>query len=149
MSLFSAAEERTQRRLLHLDRFQFKRRPARYWQSSRQSCLPRVSRAARAAVSSLITFRQGSTVGGGPTWIDVVTTVTNTSTILTYNYAISGSVVDKSVVNVAGTTSSSLVEEVQTFTTWDKAATRPWTSANSLFSAWVRPRCFTSYRRVG
>jgi hypothetical protein len=66
-----------------------------------------------------------------------VTEVSNTSTILTYNYAISGSVVDKSVVDVAGSTSSSLVEEVQTFTTWDKAAKRAWTSADALFSAWV------------
>jgi hypothetical protein len=68
-----------------------------------------------------------------------VTEVSNTSTILTYNYAISGSVVDKSVVDVAGSTSSSLVEEVQTFTTWNNAAKRAWTGADALFSTWVGP----------
>jgi hypothetical protein len=85
---------------------------------------------------------QGNTIAGGPTWIDITTTVTNKSTILTRNYAISGSVVDKSVVgvNASAFSPSSLVEQVQTFVSWDKADKRPWTSADALFSTWVRTR---------
>jgi hypothetical protein len=72
-----------------------------------------------------------------------MTTVANKSVILTYNYAISGSTVDKSVVDMH---TSSLVEQVQTFTTWTKSATRAWTGSNAIFSFWV---CLLStYLRV-
>jgi hypothetical protein len=77
------------------------------------------------------------TGGGGANWIDAATITYNQSLILTYNFAVNGSTVDRTVVAPYG--SSTLVDQVSQFTTWNNGATRPWkTSGQTLFSFWVR-----------
>ncbi|EMD33269.1 carbohydrate esterase family 16 protein [Gelatoporia subvermispora B] len=80
----------------------------------------------------------GYTAVGGVNWIDVDTVVYNKSLILTYNYAYGGATINASLVQPYETTVLSFVDQVNQFmsTVADKPASAPWTSENSLFSAW-------------
>lgn len=64
--------------------------------------------------------------------------VYNNSLILTYNYAYGGATINASLVEPYETTVLSFVDQVNQFMTTvaSKPASAPWTSENSLFSAW-------------
>jgi hypothetical protein len=72
---------------------------------------------------------------GGESWIDVATTKANHATVLTYNFAIGGATVDPSIS--PSQSGSTLVSQVNTFSTWNSASKRAWASSNTLFSFWV------------
>ncbi|THH32443.1 hypothetical protein EUX98_g1717 [Antrodiella citrinella] len=81
----------------------------------------------------------GYTAVGGTNWIDVDTTVYNTSTILTYNYAYGGATIDARLVAPYEPTVLSLTDQVNQFLSGAaaKTAAAPWTSEDTLFSFWI------------
>jgi len=86
-----------------------------------------------------LTHVQGSTVTGGPNWIDAETTVYNKSLILTYNLAYSGATIDANLVTPYTPTVKSLTDQVNQFLASyaDKPASVPWKSKHTLFSVWI------------
>ncbi|KAK0446950.1 uncharacterized protein EV420DRAFT_1714401 [Desarmillaria tabescens] len=75
----------------------------------------------------------GWTATGGQNWVDYVTTVDNTSLVLTYNLAYGD------LVTPYEPTVLSLTDQVNEFLTSYAArpSTTSWTSANTLFSVWI------------
>ncbi|KAI0745782.1 hypothetical protein C8Q76DRAFT_780872 [Earliella scabrosa] len=81
----------------------------------------------------------GSTMTGGPNWIDFMTTVNNKSLVLTYNYAYSGATIDPALVPPFSPAIRTIVDQVNQFMDGPakKPASAPWTSENALFSIWI------------
>ncbi|KAK6531999.1 hypothetical protein TWF694_003162 [Orbilia ellipsospora] len=79
----------------------------------------------------------GQTTSNGPNWIDVVTVKYNRSATFTYNLAVSGATIDNSLV--AGIGVPSMTDQVNTWTSAysSKPASAPWTSTNTMFSAFI------------
>ncbi|KAK0196260.1 SGNH hydrolase-type esterase domain-containing protein [Armillaria mellea] len=81
----------------------------------------------------------GYTAVGGQNWVDYVTTVDNTSLVLTYNLAYGGATISADLVTPYEPTVLSLTDQVNQFLTnyADKPSTTPWNSADTLFSVWI------------
>jgi hypothetical protein len=107
------------------------------WQPDVPSTLLRI----HFRIQRSLTLRtQGVTATGGPNWIDAVTTMYNKSLVFTYNFAVAGATVNKSMVGVC--CGSDLIDQVNSFTSWNSKAVRPWKATGagkSLFSIFVRP----------
>ncbi|KAK0212110.1 hypothetical protein DFS33DRAFT_1389124 [Desarmillaria ectypa] len=81
----------------------------------------------------------GLTATGGQNWVDYVTTVENTSLVLTYNLAYGGATISADLVIPYEPTILSLTDQINQFmdSYASKPSTTPWTSANTLFSVWI------------
>ncbi|KAK0433256.1 SGNH hydrolase-type esterase domain-containing protein [Armillaria borealis] len=81
----------------------------------------------------------GYTAVGGQNWVDYVTTVDNTSLVLTYNLAYGGATISADLVTPYEPTVLSLTDQVNQFLTSyaRKPSTTPWKSADTLFSVWI------------
>ncbi|KAK0212106.1 fungal cellulose binding domain-containing protein [Desarmillaria ectypa] len=81
----------------------------------------------------------GWTSTGGQNWVDYVTTVDNTSLVLTYNLAYGGATISADLVTPYEPTVLSLTDQINQFmdSYASKPSTTPWTSANTLFSVWI------------
>ena len=81
----------------------------------------------------------GWTSTGGPNWVGYLATQYNKSTILTYNYAYGGAVINASLVTPWTTGVLCLTDQVQQFL--EGAGTKPaetkWTEKNALFSIFI------------
>ncbi|KAK0221164.1 hypothetical protein EDD85DRAFT_930316 [Armillaria nabsnona] len=81
----------------------------------------------------------GWTSTGGQNWVDYVTTVDNTSLVLTYNLAYGGATISADLVAPFDPTVLSLTDQVNQFLSSyaSKPSTTPWNSADTLFSVWI------------
>lgn len=81
----------------------------------------------------------GWTATGGQNWVDYVTTVDNTSLVLTYNLAYGGATISADLVTPYEPTVLSLTDQVNQFLTnyASKPSTTPWNSRDTLFSVWI------------
>ncbi|RXW25693.1 hypothetical protein EST38_g163 [Candolleomyces aberdarensis] len=81
----------------------------------------------------------GWTSTGGENWVGYLATKYNKSTILTYNYAYGGAVINASLVTPWRPDVLSLTDQVAQFLEGaaKKPATTPWTSKNALFSVFI------------
>ncbi|KAI3608958.1 cellulose-binding gdsl lipase [Moniliophthora roreri] len=81
----------------------------------------------------------GSTTTGGENWIDYNTARLNKSLTLTYNFAVSGAVIDNAIVSPVFPGIRSMTDQVNLFLNnlANKPASAPWTSENALFSVWI------------
>lgn len=79
----------------------------------------------------------GNTYAGGINWVGYVTAKYNTSLLFTYNYAVGGSTINRTLVNPG--TPKTLTEQVDQFMAGagKKPTATPWTTTNSLFSFFV------------
>ncbi|EEB98518.1 hypothetical protein MPER_01957, partial [Moniliophthora perniciosa FA553] len=80
-----------------------------------------------------------STTTGGENWIDYNTARLNKSLTLTYNFAVSGAVIDNAIVSPVFPGIRSMTDQVNLFLNnlGNKPASVPWTSENALFSVWI------------
>lgn len=81
----------------------------------------------------------GWTATGGENWVGYLTTKYNKSSILTYNYAYGGAVINASLVTPWRPDVLSLTDQVAQFLegAGKKPAETRWTSDNSLFSVFI------------
>ncbi|KAK0221163.1 hypothetical protein EDD85DRAFT_862074 [Armillaria nabsnona] len=81
----------------------------------------------------------GYTAVGGQNWVDYVTTVDNTSLVLTYNLAYGGATISADLVTPYEPTVLSLTDQVNQFLSSyaSKPSTTRWKSADTLFSVWI------------
>ncbi|KAK7032147.1 hypothetical protein VNI00_013321 [Paramarasmius palmivorus] len=81
----------------------------------------------------------GGTTTGGENWIDYNTARLNKSLTLTYNFAVSGAVIDNNIVSPIFPGLKSMTDQVNQFLSalGNKPASAPWTSDNALFSVWI------------
>ncbi|KAG7439653.1 uncharacterized protein BT62DRAFT_1055220 [Guyanagaster necrorhizus] len=80
----------------------------------------------------------GYTATGGQNWVDYVTTVDNTSLVLTYNLAYGGATISAELVTPYEPTVLSLTDQVNEFLDSYAFMREPlWESADTLFSVWI------------
>lgn len=85
----------------------------------------------------------GQTVPAGITnWLGYLTATFNKTQVLTYNYAVPNSVVDKNVFSAWSPLPSDLSDQIGTFS--GTIGSTPWTASNSLFSLFNGPYDVTS-----
>ncbi|KAF5340175.1 hypothetical protein D9758_014987 [Tetrapyrgos nigripes] len=81
----------------------------------------------------------GGTIDGKPNWVEFASTTYNNSFILVWNYAYGGATIDASLAPPYTPTVLSETDQVNEYLNGaaKKPSSAPWTSANSLFSAWI------------
>ncbi|KAF9524985.1 hypothetical protein CPB83DRAFT_897394 [Crepidotus variabilis] len=79
----------------------------------------------------------GNTFAGGINWVGYLTSYYNNSLLFTYNYAIGGATINRTLVNPGS--SKALTEEIDEFMAGagKKPSVTPWKSENSLFSFYI------------
>ena len=93
----------------------------------------------------------GKTTTGGTNYVDYLTMNLNSSLVLTYDYAVGGATINKSLV-APGHASRSLIIQTNDFLqgAGKKPKSAPWTSENALFSIWIGINDVgNSYQRSG
>ncbi|KAK4237012.1 carbohydrate esterase [Achaetomium macrosporum] len=81
----------------------------------------------------------GWTASGGLNWVGFLTSVFNTTTVLTYNFAYGGATTNASIVQPYAPTVLSLVDQVAQFSgsIASQPSYAPWTAQNALFGVWI------------
>ncbi|AEO68387.1 carbohydrate esterase family 16 protein [Thermothielavioides terrestris NRRL 8126] len=81
----------------------------------------------------------GWTASGGLNWVGFLTSVFNTTTVLTYNFAYGGATTNATLVAPYEPTVLSLIDQVAEFSgsIASKPSYAPWTAQNSLFGVWI------------
>ncbi|KAF9524984.1 hypothetical protein CPB83DRAFT_860362 [Crepidotus variabilis] len=80
----------------------------------------------------------GNTYSGGINWVGYLTSIYNNSVIFTYNYAIGGATINRTLVD-PGPGRKTLTEQVDEFLSeaGTEPSATPWTSENALFSVYM------------
>lgn len=78
----------------------------------------------------------GTPINPGSNWVGYLTGTYNNTQLFTYNYAVSGAVIDSTLVS---SSIPPVTSQVGTFlnTVGSKPANTPWTSTNALFSIFI------------
>ncbi|KAK6983963.1 carbohydrate esterase family 16 protein [Favolaschia claudopus] len=80
----------------------------------------------------------GDTATPGENWIDVATTKSNHSLVLTFNFAFSGATVSRDIVPPYADFVRTLPDQIDELVAWDNGNTkRVWRSDDALFSIWI------------
>jgi hypothetical protein len=84
----------------------------------------------------LLTFQQGYTATGGPSYVALLTTKYNKSLIYNYNFAYGGATIDAKLVQPYQSTVLSLTDQVNNYVKF-KTDKRLTIDETSLFSIWI------------
>ncbi|KAJ5337740.1 hypothetical protein N7452_004468 [Penicillium brevicompactum] len=76
------------------------------------------------------------TTAGGINWVGDLTTVENSSLVLSYNLAVGGASIDNSIVNTSVKDVTTQVSDFER-TYSNKPESAPWTSENAVFGVWI------------
>lgn len=76
------------------------------------------------------------TSSGGINWVGYLTTVFNTSLVLSYNLAVGGATIDNNLVNAVVTDMATQVAHFQSKYS-SRPGIAPWQSNNTIFGLWI------------